>query len=356
VTTKTKKRGGTSDAAPAQPLAAVTKLTDDDIQKVLDDLVWRNGENVVNWANWPELLAQHGLRPEQIRPTSTLLAAQRARHRLLEASRNHNADPKARFRVEHPGSGDPDLDPEMNRPVPIPEQEPEPYNDSETPEDTETNVAPTVQEFETMKVKESVARMLLSKLGFVAAEKAKPKELGTLLSDLSKAEEGDLKELEDTKDRILKKKLLKAISAGKAIEIVGEEEAEDKEEETTAPPAAAEEAYKGNGSAKKGGKGKGKKAAKAETAAPKKTKEKKVKAPKADASGLPREGSITAAILNCLRAGPVSKEAIVKKVLKAFPDRKEDTIKNTVAWNIATGLPRKGIKVNKSEEGYAVAK
>jgi len=56
------KRAGNADA-PAPPVVKTQKT---DVQNVVNELVWLHGPNVHQWADWPELLAPHGVKPGDV--------------------------------------------------------------------------------------------------------------------------------------------------------------------------------------------------------------------------------------------------------------------------------------------------
>ena len=65
------------------------------------------------------------------------------------------------------------------------------------------------------------------------------------------------------------------------------------------------------------------------------------------------DSSITSVILNCMQ-DYTTKDDILKEVIKRFPEKNEKTLMNTISWNISTGFPRKGMKIEKKDNKYKI--
>lgn len=175
-----------------------------------------------------------------------------------------------------------------------------------------------------LKVSEKSGMDLMKALGLEKTARDK------LESRLSKIQEYVGEDVELSKEnRRLIESLTKAVADGKAIKVV-----------------AAGEKASANG--KHGSNGKSKDKAE---------KSVKVSGPRVKSTA-PREGSMIAFVYDCLQKGPVSKEDIVKKTAKKFPDSKPDTVAASVSWYMSSnkGLQKYGIQVKKSSDGLFSAK
>lgn len=86
---------------------------------------------------------------------------------------------------------------------------------------------------------------------------------------------------------------------------------------------------------------------------------KESKAPKGKAPKEPKKPGVIDTILSLLQEAsekkPVTKETIVAKLAKAFPDREPDSMAKTVNVQVPTRLGKdKGVQVHKNENGYWV--
>jgi hypothetical protein len=153
---------------------------------------------------------------------------------------------------------------------------------------------------------------------------------------------GKLKSLDADDDTVdagdyqkLYKKVVKANKAGNELAFPEDEEEEEEEKPKSkkskkGAKASAKEDKKAKGS-KKGGKSK-------------------------KASGEKKPGVI-AAIVTILKeaskAKPITKEGIVKKLVKMFPDRSAESMAGTVNVQVPFRIQKeKDIKVNKNDDGY----
>jgi len=101
-------------------------------------------------------------------------------------------------------------------------------------------------------------------------------------------------------------------------------------------------------------------AASTKTAPAKGSKKGSKKAPKAAAkpsSNGPRKVGVIDTIIECLKKGsaksPVTKEDILKALVKKFPDRRPEAMKNTVSAQVPTHLRiEKNITVKSNDNGY----
>lgn len=208
------------------------------------------------------------------------------------------------------------------------------------------------------------AVQLLDALGFEGAgdlsEKKLTKAINTDLAKLFKKNGDDLDK--DTKKAV--KQLLEAdsIVIGEADE-EEEEEKEDKKSKKKEKPAK-----KGKGKSKdeddeedeeeEKPKKKGKKSKKdddeEEDEDDKKSKKKKKK------GGVEKVGIIDTIIEileGASKDSPISQAAILKKLVKKFPDREEDAMKMTVRCQVGFQLrAKKGLNIMKTEDGYYIGK
>jgi hypothetical protein len=71
----------------------------------------------------------------------------------------------------------------------------------------------------------------------------------------------------------------------------------------------------------------------------------------------PKRPGVIAKIIEQLETAsknkPISKAKILKAMVKAFPDREEAAMKNTLTMQLSTGLrTEKGMEVGKNDDGY----
>lgn len=269
--------------------------------------------------NDPVRLRSTGLTAEDISPeviASLSSELRRERSEMHGRWAKDNGDPHRVLTTAV--EGHPDMDPEqLARKSPAPD-----YNDPtpETIPSSEESVMSTATKIaKPVKISEEAARNLLASIGIDSGDAPLKKVQARIEALADTAKEPDFKEPEDAAAKKTLKAVLGALEAGKPVEVGAAE-----------PPKAAS-----NGHAKNG-----------KSHAPKEKSKTKVE------SKEPREGSITSVILGMLRSGPVDNDAMHKKLVKKFPDRNPDTLRHTLAWNLSTGLPRKGIEINKTENGY----
>ncbi len=62
---------------------------------------------------------------------------------------------------------------------------------------------------------------------------------------------------------------------------------------------------------------------------------------------------VVASIIEYLKAGPITKEGMVTKLAKRFPDRSSEGMRYTVDAQVSR-LKKKGFDVVRSEKGYAI--
>lgn len=164
-----------------------------------------------------------------------------------------------------------------------------------------------------MKVTKKNAINLFKELGFATASKWPAGKLETKLKSLPEKMEGAT-----LSGKVLTRanKICKALSAGHAVKVIdGDPEADKKLEKQI------------KDSKKKGA-----------------TKKKKA----AGSKGVGVQATIVAMLLK----GPVSKDTIHKALVKKFPDRNADSMKNTINSQVPSGLRiEKGITVHKNEKG-----
>lgn len=362
------------DAPPPEP-----EFTPTQIQAIVNELVWKHGSNVAEWLDYPKILADARLHPEQVSESVLEQAHQAAQERQKKDERPHARERRLGSLcvgccVVEPIGGRKAEILAMNESeikvattdggkqitqgwstgtmVQILTHE-EFHSKKSTIQpdartmgvvnegnETQTNEA-SESEGEAMKVQLVKAVKLLT-TWYPTADKFNAKKAAAKLRALPTMMDADpeAKKPEDDAGKTLLAKVLEAHESGVELEVVGDGEAESNGKPTkkkgtavakkpAAKPVKAAKASK-NGTASSNG---------------------HAKPGKKKGDGEVREGSIVHTILSCLQKGPSTKEAVVKVLVKKFPDHKPDTLKNTVSWNIATGLPRKGFKVKKDAEG-----
>lgn len=167
------------------------------------------------------------------------------------------------------------------------------------------------------------ARAMFLALGIKTASKWDDGRLLGKLKALDSEDEG----ADPGKYAKLYARVIKANKDGREIVLTGDAE-----------PAKAQAEKNGKASEKKGktvGKGKGKKGG----------------------GGAAKGPGVIAKIAEILQAAtakkPITKEQIVAKLVKAFPDREESSMKGTVAVQVPSRIANeRGIKVKKNDKGY----
>jgi hypothetical protein len=182
---------------------------------------------------------------------------------------------------------------------------------------------------------------------------------------------GKLKSLDADDDTVdagdyqkLYKKVVKANKAGNELAFPEDEEEEEEEEEVEdeAEEDEDEDGDEDDGDdeeeeeEEKPKSKKSKKGAKASAKEDKKAKGSKKGGKSKKASGEKKPGVI-AAIVTILKeaskAKPITKEGIVKKLVKMFPDRSAESMAGTVNVQVPFRIQKeKDIKVNKNDDGY----
>jgi hypothetical protein len=66
--------------------------------------------------------------------------------------------------------------------------------------------------------------------------------------------------------------------------------------------------------------------------------------------------TITQSIIDALENGPITKEDLTAQIQQEFPDKRPEGLAITVRWNIATGLPRRGWVLTKTDKGFIAKK
>ena len=113
------------DATDANVVAANGK-TAEAIQAVVDELVRKFGGNLRQWPEFPRVIAEAGLEPQDVTDQRLTAASRHLPQRgeqLRDAVREANAEPSNPFQVVL--QGDPQLDPTFQAPSPIPSSEEE---------------------------------------------------------------------------------------------------------------------------------------------------------------------------------------------------------------------------------------
>jgi len=96
------------------------------IQAVVDELVRKFGGNLRQWPEFPRVLAEAGLEPQDVtdeRLAAASLHLHQRGEQFRDAVREANADPSNHFKVVL--KGDPEFDPTFQAPSPIPSSEEE---------------------------------------------------------------------------------------------------------------------------------------------------------------------------------------------------------------------------------------
>lgn len=180
-----------------------------------------------------------------------------------------------------------------------------------------------------MEVKRSEAETLTEELGMSGAKKWSDDKLVSRLKKLSELVDDDTELSKGSKN------LYDAIQTSL-----------EEEQDIT---IAAEKAAKPTKPAKEEKPAKGAKKKDEKPAKGKATKEKKEKAPK--------KPGVIATMIECLRAAnskkPTTKDAILKILVKKFPDREERAMKSTLNSQIPSGLKaEKNLIVKSNDKGY----
>lgn len=103
-TTAKKLKAGTSQIpAPPRPPKAREK-TQEEKQAEVNDLIYRHGSNVPNWANWPTLLQERGLVPADVTPGMLSRAERWLREEMVRKAEEYNAAKTSRLKVVVVGS------------------------------------------------------------------------------------------------------------------------------------------------------------------------------------------------------------------------------------------------------------
>ncbi len=68
-------------------------------------------------------------------------------------------------------------------------------------------------------------------------------------------------------------------------------------------------------------------------------------------SGESREGSVLSLIVAMIGKKPATKDEMHEMLMKKFPDRNADTMRNTIAWNLSVGVSRHGVSLKKGNDG-----
>ena len=96
------------------------------IQVVVDELVRQFGGNLRQWPDFPHVVAEAGLEPQDVtdaRLAAASLHLDQRGQQFRDAVREANADPSNPFQVVR--QGDPEFDPTFEQPSPIPSSEEE---------------------------------------------------------------------------------------------------------------------------------------------------------------------------------------------------------------------------------------
>jgi hypothetical protein len=213
------------------------------------------------------------------------------------------------------------------------EEEEESDDDTETEEEEESDEEEEESdeeeeeeedEKEVLEVDRDKAKALFVQLGTVTAKKW---DDAKLLGKLAKLDDDD-DSADPGKHKKLFNQIVKANQTGVELAIAG---SDDEEEEEDEKPAKAQKG-------------------KASKAAPAKKGKKK-------AAGVGRGPGIISEIVAILKAAtktkPVTKEGILKRLVKKFPDRSEESMKGTVGVQVPGRIMREhNIKVLKNDDGY----
>lgn len=214
-------------AVVTQPTAAKPSLSHGEIQAIVDGLVWQHGNNLLGHPERDIILSAVGLATADVTESMITVADRRARKRLHESFKAHNANPKRAFTVVV--DGDPDLDPSMKVP---PAPAPQVRRVKETPEDsTPSGNNDNGEENETMKtlkIAETDARRLLGAMGLNKAAKAPADRLAKRLKALPELA-ANAKAPEADADVKLFRTLSDAVQKGRPVEV------ESNGEETASP-------------------------------------------------------------------------------------------------------------------------
>ncbi|HEY7159456.1 MAG TPA: winged helix-turn-helix domain-containing protein [Gemmataceae bacterium] len=114
----------TSDAAPQDATHAnasqANGKTAEAIQAAIDELVRKFGGNLRQWPEFPRILAEAGLEPQDVTDARLAAASLHLHQRgeqFRDAVREANADPSGHFKVVI--QGDPEFDPTFHQPSPV---------------------------------------------------------------------------------------------------------------------------------------------------------------------------------------------------------------------------------------------
>lgn len=213
-----------------------------------------------------------------------------------------------------------------------------------------------------MVVEKTVLVNLMVELGFKhVADMSQEKLLSKLKLSLPKVDEETVESIEDEEAKELLEKLIELPSLLDKLQIEesDEEETDDEEEASDEDTDAEEETddeedEEESAKAKKAKKAKKGKAVKKPKIA-KTAKGKKDKPKKARGTGV--IANIVAALKEASKAKPLSKEVLLKRLVKAFPDRAEASMKNTINAQLGYHLhANKGLNVQHNDSGYYLGK
>lgn len=312
------------------------------LQETVNELVWKYGADLTERGDYEEVLEEVGLEPEDV--SSDVLRV------AIEAGEKRHADSMKKSKPSRdnvPSTCHNDDGVETDNAV----QRNENVNEEKDEDDVKTNIV----------MGESEAREFLTALNYNSARTCSIDKLASHLNKLPLAEEKGLLKRGDLSVDVLGtlKDLLKSLKDGSRAEVVADEEVkktmkkEQKTKKATRSPrivSAASETpspTKGRGRPRKADKeavGAGKGNVNART-----TKRPSVKATR---TYTPRQGvSIVGTMLDLLQKKPISRDDLITQIDRKFPGRDPKTQRATVVWQLATGLPRKGFRVEKNDAG-----
>ena len=206
-----------------------------------------------------------------------------------------------------------------------------------------------------MKIKDTSAKKIFKALGFQTADSWDCVRLQKKINKLPEIIQDDV-EIGDEKLMRLVDRILDTIQIGKEV-IVAKKKSDKKAEKTNTKKSSGKtkksKLDKATGKKKKGG---GAKKDKSEKSKKDKSKKSKSKATGTKKNKMKKVGVI-ATIVECLENGPVSKETILKKLCKRFPDRPEEGMKRTIGIQVPTRLRSdKDLDVQRNDKGkYYIA-
>lgn len=307
-------------------------MTRKKLQETVNELVWKYGGDLTERGDYEEVLEEVGLEPEDV--SSDVLRV------AIEAGEKRHADSMKKSKPSRdnvPSTCHNDDGVETDNAV----QRNENVNEEKDEDDVKTNIV----------MGESEAREFLTALNYNSARTCSIDKLASHLNKLPLAEEKGLLKRGDLSVDVLGtlKDLLKSLKDGSRAEVVADEEVKKtmKKEQKTNAASKTPSPTKGRGRPRKAvneavGAGKGNVNART-------TKRPSVKATR---TYTPRQGvSIVGTMLNLLQKKPISRDDLITQIDRKFPGRDPKTQRATVVWQLATGLPRKGFRVEKNDAG-----